>query len=61
MARSPKHKKRFNAPPDFFTCGGMAAAMAVVETLTKTGGATDTEKLIAAMDGMSFGTRPRAR
>ena len=51
-----EHKKRFNAPPDFFTCGGMAAAMAVVETLTKTGGATDTEKLIAAMEGLSFDT-----
>ncbi|HEX9490300.1 MAG TPA: substrate-binding domain-containing protein [Stellaceae bacterium] len=51
-----EHKKRFNAPPDFFTCGGMAAAMAVVEALTKTGGATDTEKLIAAMEGMSFDT-----
>jgi branched-chain amino acid transport system substrate-binding protein len=51
-----EHQKRFNAPPDFFTCGGMAAAMAVVEALTKTGGATDTEKLIAAMEGMSFQT-----
>jgi branched-chain amino acid transport system substrate-binding protein len=51
-----EHKKRFNAPPDFFTCGGMAAAMAVVEALTKTNGATDTEKLIAAMEGMSFDT-----
>jgi branched-chain amino acid transport system substrate-binding protein len=30
--------------------------MAVVEALTKTGGATDTEKLIAAMEGMSFDT-----
>jgi len=51
-----EHKKRFNAPPDFFTCGGMAAAMAVVEALTKTAGAADTEKLIAAMEGMSFDT-----
>ena len=51
-----EHKKRFSAPPDFFTCGGMAAAMAVVEALTKTKGATDTEKLIAAMEGMSFDT-----
>ncbi len=51
-----EHQKRFHAPPDFFTCGGMAAAMAVVEALTKTGGATDTEKLIAAMEGMSFET-----
>jgi branched-chain amino acid transport system substrate-binding protein len=51
-----EHKKRFNAPPDFFTAGGMAAAMAVVEALTKTSGATDSEKLIAAMEGMEFQT-----
>jgi branched-chain amino acid transport system substrate-binding protein len=51
-----EHKKRYNAPPDFFTCGGMAAAMAVVEALTKTKGDTDTEKLIGAMEGMSFDT-----
>jgi branched-chain amino acid transport system substrate-binding protein len=49
-----EHQKRFNAPPDFFTCGGMSAAMAVVEALRKTGGDTSTEKLIAAMEGMSF-------
>jgi branched-chain amino acid transport system substrate-binding protein len=51
-----EHEKRFHQPPDFFTCGGMAAAMAVVEALTKTHGSTDTEKLIAAMEGMSFET-----
>jgi len=51
-----EHQKRFNAPPDFFTCGGFAAAMAVVEALTKTKGATDTETLIAAMEGMAFET-----
>src|SRR5579883_1427426 len=51
-----EHEKRFHSPPDFFTCGGMAAAMAVVEALTKTGGSTDTEKLIAAMEGMEFQT-----
>jgi len=48
-----EHKKRFNAPPDFFTCGGMAAASAVVAAIKKAGG-TDTEKLIAAMEGMAF-------
>jgi len=48
-------KKRFKgAPPDFFTCGGFIAAQAVVEALKKTGGSTDTEKLIAAMEGMSY-------
>jgi len=50
-----EHFKRFNQPPDFFTCGGFAAAMAVVEGITKAGG-TDTEKLITAMEGMSFMT-----
>jgi branched-chain amino acid transport system substrate-binding protein len=51
-----EHQKRFNAPPDFFTAGGMAAAMAVVETLKKTNGDTGTEKLISTMEGMSFDT-----
>jgi branched-chain amino acid transport system substrate-binding protein len=49
-----EHKKRFGgALPDFFTAGGMAAGIAVVEAIKKAGG-TDTEKLIAAMEGMSF-------
>lgn len=51
-----EHQKRFNTPPDFFTAGGMAAAMAIVEALKKTGGDTNTEKLIATMEGMSFDT-----
>jgi branched-chain amino acid transport system substrate-binding protein len=50
-----EHFKRFNAPPDFFTCGGMSAALSVVAALKKAG-STDTEKLIAAMEGMSFQT-----
>jgi branched-chain amino acid transport system substrate-binding protein len=50
-----ENKKRFNgAPPDFFTCGGFIAAQAVVLALKKTGGSTDTEKLITAMEGMAF-------
>ena len=36
--------------------GGMSAAIAVVEALKKTQGNTATEKLIAAMEGMSFET-----
>ena len=51
-----EHQKRFNAPPDFFTAGGMSAAMAIVETLKKTNGDTDTEKLIGTMEGLSFDT-----
>ena len=50
-----EHYKRFNEPPDFFTCGGFAAASAVVQAITKAGG-TDTEKLIATMEGMEFMT-----
>ena len=51
-----QHEKRYHMPPDFFTCGGMAAASAVATALKKTGGSTDTEKLIAAMEGMEFDT-----
>jgi branched-chain amino acid transport system substrate-binding protein len=50
-----EHYKRFNEPPDFFTCGGFAAASAVIQAITKAGG-TDTEKLITAMEGMQFMT-----
>ena len=48
------HYKQFKAPPDFFTAGGMSAAIAVVEALKKTGGDAGTEKLIKTMEGMSF-------
>ena len=50
-----EHMKRFNEPPDFFTCGGFAAASAIVKGITKAGG-TDTEKLIDTMEGMVFMT-----
>ena len=54
-----EHEKRHGQPPDFFTAGGFAAAVAVVEGIKKAG-STDTEKLIAAMEGMSFDT-PKGR
>ena len=50
-----EHQKRFNAPPDFFTAGGFAAAMAAVTAVQKAK-STDSEKLIAAMEGMEFDT-----
>jgi branched-chain amino acid transport system substrate-binding protein len=50
------HYSRFKNPPDFFTAGGMSAAIAVVEALKKTSGDTNTNKLIASMEGMSFDT-----
>jgi len=50
-----EHQKRFNAPPDFFTAGGFAAAAAAATAISKAK-STDTEKLIAAMEGMEFDT-----
>ncbi len=50
------HYTQFKAPPDFFTAGGMSAAIAIVEALKKTGGDTNTNKLIKTMEGMSFET-----
>ena len=50
------HYSKMKAPPDFFTAGGMSAAIAVVEALKKTKGDTNTDKLIATMEGMSFET-----
>ena len=50
------HYSKYKNPPDFFTAGGMSAGIAVVEALKKTGGDTNTEKLIGAMEGMSFDT-----
>lgn len=50
-----EHTRRFKAPPDMFTAGGFAAASAVVTALTKAN-STDTEKLIATMEGMDFDT-----
>jgi branched-chain amino acid transport system substrate-binding protein len=54
-----EHQKRYKSPPDFFTAGGMSAGIAIVEGIRKAG-STDTEKLIAAMEGMSFET-PKGR
>ena len=50
-----EHNKRYKSPPDFFTAGGFAAASAVFNAISKAK-STDTEKLIAAMEGMDFDT-----
>jgi len=50
-----EHQKRFNTPPDFFTAGGFAAAMAVAKAL-ETADSWDAETLIATMEGMTFDT-----
>ena len=55
-----RHQAKFKTPPDFFTAGGFAAAMAVVTALKKTNGDTGADTLIKAMEGMSFDT-PKGR
>ena len=50
-----EHEKRFSSPPDFFTAGGMAAALAVAQAL-ETANSWDTETLISTMEGMSWET-----
>lgn len=51
-----KIKEKYDTVPDLFDAGGFAAAMAIVTALGKTDGSADSEKLIAAMEGMSFDT-----
>jgi branched-chain amino acid transport system substrate-binding protein len=50
-----QHMERFGTPPDFFTAGGMASAMAIVKAL-ETAADWETETLIETMEGMSFET-----
>jgi branched-chain amino acid transport system substrate-binding protein len=55
-----EHMKRFNEPPDFFTANGMVTGMALAAALEKTKGSTDTDTLIAAMEGVEFDS-PKGR
>ena len=50
-----EHQKRYDSPPDFFTAGGMSAALAVVKAL-ESADEWDTETLISTMEGMSWDT-----
>jgi branched-chain amino acid transport system substrate-binding protein len=51
-----EHKKKFKGmPPDFFHCGGFAAAVFVAQAIEKVG-STDTEKLISVMEGLEWMT-----
>ena len=49
------HQERYGTPPDFFTAGGMASGLAVVEAI-KRAGSTDTEELISTLEGMEWET-----
>ncbi len=51
-----RHYSQFKSPPDFFTAGGFASAMAVVTALKKSNGDASANTLIKTMEGMSFDT-----
>ncbi|GHF57148.1 substrate-binding domain-containing protein [Seohaeicola zhoushanensis] len=50
-----EHMKRFSSPPDFFTAGGMAAALAIVKALEESP-SLETDDLIKTMEGMTWDT-----
>ncbi|PKO13860.1 MAG: ABC transporter substrate-binding protein [Chloroflexi bacterium HGW-Chloroflexi-10] len=49
-----KHMERFNEPPDLFTAGGMASALALAQALEETGGDASGDALIPVLEGMKF-------
>jgi len=49
-----RHLELYKEPPDLFTAGGMASAIALATALEKTGGDTNAEKMIAALEGLKF-------
>jgi branched-chain amino acid transport system substrate-binding protein len=51
-----EHQKRHGGPPDFFTAQAFSEAMAIVAAIKRSGGSTDTEDLIKAMEGLEFDT-----
>jgi len=49
-----KHLEAFNEPPDLFTAGGMASALALSAALEKTGGDATGDVMITALEGLTF-------
>lgn len=45
---------RTSTPPDLFDADGMNAALLIVAALRETGGSTDAQEMIAAMEGLEF-------
>lgn len=50
-----EHEARYGQPPDLFTVGGFNAAAAIIAGLNKAG-TTESEALVAAMEGLTFDT-----
>ncbi len=49
-----RHFEEYNEPPDLFTAGGMASALALAAALEETGGVTSGEMMIPALEGLMF-------
>jgi len=49
-----RHLEEYNEPPDLFTAGGMASAIALAKALEKTGGDPSADQMIEALEGMKF-------
>jgi len=49
-----KHLEAFGEPPDLFTAGGMASALALAAALEKTGGDATGDVMIPALEGLKF-------
>lgn len=49
-----RHIELYKEPPDLFTAGGMASALAMAAALQKTGGVTTGDVMIPALEGLTF-------
>ena len=49
-----RHLEEYNEPPDLFTAGGMASAIALAAALEKTGGDASGDAMIPALEGLKF-------
>lgn len=49
-----RHLEEYAEPPDLFTAGGMASAIALATALEATGGDTSGDAMIAALEGLKF-------
>ena len=49
-----RHFEEYNEPPDLFTAGGMASALAFAAALEETGGDTSGDAMIPALEGLKF-------
>ena len=49
-----RHMEEYGEPPDLFTAGGMASAIALAEALERTGGDASGDAMIPELEGLKF-------